>query len=153
MKNFIDSGIEHKTFTSFYTATIIEYIGDSALNELVVKRILGAIFIGLKSSLKDFRLATYMIVIQLASRIPMSAVAMDTVTLSIASNINDSDIEEAITCLVYLYQSQPVTQMKVDTFQKLVEARYRICLFFHFYPIFSLLLTITFSRPIFRAFF
>lgn len=124
MKEYVDTSIEHKTFTSFYTACGVEFLNEAMLDEVKIKRVMNYIFHGVKSPQKDYCLASYMIATQLASRVPLSKLAMETLIHSIVSNATEATFEAAMLCSVFLFQSQPVNRMMIDTFRILIQNRF-----------------------------
>ena len=67
-------------------------------------------FQGLKSSLADYKAATYMVVCQLAVKVVMEAQLVDTLAVQVAKSLCKSPAlhKEGLGCLIILLQNQKV---------------------------------------------
>nr|XP_056709237.1 HEAT repeat-containing protein 1 [Euleptes europaea] len=94
---------------TFYASTIVSALGAAeTITDTIVSKLLPYIQKGLKSSLADYRAATYMIVGQLAAKMTMEMSLVHALALQISKSLTKSSslIKEGLSCLIVLLQSQ-----------------------------------------------
>ncbi|XP_062938968.1 HEAT repeat-containing protein 1 isoform X2 [Cynocephalus volans] len=103
------SSAQLRVLLAFYAATIVSALGAAEhISDNIVAKLFPYIQKGLKSSLPDYRAATYMIICQISVKVTME----DTVVNSLASQIIKtltkipSLIKEGLGCLIVLLQRQ-----------------------------------------------
>uniref|UniRef100_A0A8C0IR19 HEAT repeat-containing protein 1 n=1 Tax=Chelonoidis abingdonii TaxID=106734 RepID=A0A8C0IR19_CHEAB len=94
---------------TFYASTIVSALGAvEKITDTIVSKLLPYIQKGLKSSLVDYRAATYMIICQLAVKVTMETSLVQSLMLQISKNLTKtpSVAREGLACLVVLLQNQ-----------------------------------------------
>ncbi|XP_054850338.1 HEAT repeat-containing protein 1 [Eublepharis macularius] len=94
---------------TFYASTIVSAVGAAeSITDTIVSKLLPYIQKGLKSSLADYRAATYMIVGQLAVKMTMEVTLVHALAFQISKTLTkySSLIKEGLGCLIVLLQSQ-----------------------------------------------
>uniref|UniRef100_A0A452ICU1 HEAT repeat-containing protein 1 n=1 Tax=Gopherus agassizii TaxID=38772 RepID=A0A452ICU1_9SAUR len=94
---------------TFYASTIVSALGAvEKITDTIVSKLLPYIQKGLKSSLVDYRAATYMIICQLAMKVTMETSLVQTLMLQISKNLTKtpSVAREGLACLLVLLQNQ-----------------------------------------------
>ncbi|XP_077201538.1 HEAT repeat-containing protein 1 [Paroedura picta] len=94
---------------TFYASTIVSALGAvETITDTIVSKLLPYIQKGLKSSLADYRAATYMIVGQLAVKMTMEMSLVLALVLQISKALAKSSslIKEGLGCLIILLQNQ-----------------------------------------------
>uniref|UniRef100_A0A670I6A9 HEAT repeat-containing protein 1 n=1 Tax=Podarcis muralis TaxID=64176 RepID=A0A670I6A9_PODMU len=94
---------------TFYASTIVSALGAAAnITDSLVSRLLPYIQKGLKSTLVDYRAATYMIISQLAVKMTMEVSLVRSLALQISKTLTKTPslIKEGLGCLIILLQSQ-----------------------------------------------
>ncbi|KAM3592421.1 uncharacterized protein V6R79_018312 [Siganus canaliculatus] len=94
---------------SFYASTIVSALDSvDTVSDAIVAKLLPYIQKGLKSSLTDYKAATYMIVCQLAVKVVMEAGLVDTVAAHVSKSLLKEPLlaQEGLGCLTVLLQSQ-----------------------------------------------
>ncbi|XP_061480551.1 HEAT repeat-containing protein 1 isoform X2 [Rhineura floridana] len=94
---------------TFYASTIVSALGAAAsITDALVSKLLPYIQKGLKSSLVEYRAATYMIISQLAVKMTMEMSLVHSLTLQISKTLTKTPslIKEGLGCLIILLQSQ-----------------------------------------------
>uniref|UniRef100_A0A8D2JC84 HEAT repeat-containing protein 1 n=1 Tax=Varanus komodoensis TaxID=61221 RepID=A0A8D2JC84_VARKO len=94
---------------TFYASTIVSALGAAEnITDTLVSRLLPYIQKGLKSSLVDYRAATYMIISQLAVKMTMEKSLLHSLMLQISKTLakTPSLIKEGLSCLIILLQNQ-----------------------------------------------
>lgn len=94
---------------SFYASTIIPAL--DAVNKVsntIISKLLPYVQKGLKSSLSDYKAATYMIVCQLAVKVVMEASLVDSLTVHLSKSLLKEPVlaKEGLGCLIVLLQNQ-----------------------------------------------
>ncbi|XP_062980420.1 HEAT repeat-containing protein 1 isoform X2 [Elgaria multicarinata webbii] len=96
---------------TFYASTIVSALGAAAnITDTIVSKLLPYIQKGLKSSLVDYRAATYMIISQLAVKMTMEKSLVHSLALQISKTISKTPslLKEGLGCLIILLQNQNV---------------------------------------------
>nr|XP_046233291.1 HEAT repeat-containing protein 1 isoform X2 [Scatophagus argus] len=94
---------------SFYASTIVPALDAvDKVSDTIISKLLPYIQKGLKSSLTDYKAATYMIVCQLAVKVVMEASLVDTLAAHVSKSLLKEPVlaKEGVGCLVVLLQSQ-----------------------------------------------
>ncbi|KAJ6664676.1 hypothetical protein lerEdw1_006249 [Lerista edwardsae] len=94
---------------TFYASTIVSALGAvERMTDTVVSKLLPYIQKGLKSSLVDYRAATYMIICQLVVKTTMETSLTNSLMLQISKTMTKTPslIREGLGCLIILLQSQ-----------------------------------------------
>ncbi|KAL7987540.1 hypothetical protein Chor_006459 [Crotalus horridus] len=103
------SSSQMRVLLTFYASTIVSALGAIAnVTDTLVSRLLPYIQKGLKSSLVDFRAATYMIICQLTVRVTMEQSLVRSLMLLISKTLTKipSLVKDGLCCLIVLLQSQ-----------------------------------------------
>ncbi|XP_076155665.1 HEAT repeat-containing protein 1 [Alosa pseudoharengus] len=94
---------------SFYASTIVATL-DAAekITDSIIAKILPNVQLGLKSSLVDYKAATYMIVCQLAVKVVMEAHLVDSLAVQVSKSLCRAPLlaREGLGCLIVLLQNQ-----------------------------------------------
>ncbi|XP_074846218.1 HEAT repeat-containing protein 1 isoform X2 [Carettochelys insculpta] len=94
---------------TFYASTIVSALGAvEQITDTIVSKLLPYIQKGLKSSLVDYRAATYMIICQLSVKMTMETSLLQSLTLQISKNLTKTPslAREGLACLLVLLQNQ-----------------------------------------------
>ncbi|XP_034534761.1 HEAT repeat-containing protein 1 isoform X2 [Notolabrus celidotus] len=94
---------------SFYASTIVPALDAvDKVSDSIISKLLPYVQKGLKSSLSDYKAATYMIVCQLAVKVVMEASLVDTLAVHVARSLLREPVlaQEGLGCLVVLLQNQ-----------------------------------------------
>ncbi|XP_042312567.1 HEAT repeat-containing protein 1 [Sceloporus undulatus] len=94
---------------TFYASTIVSALGAAAsITDTLVSKLLPYIQRGLKSSLVDYKAATYMITCQLAAKVTMENSLVHSLVLQISKTLTKTPslIKDGLGCLIVLLQSQ-----------------------------------------------
>uniref|UniRef100_A0A8C3FEI2 HEAT repeat-containing protein 1 n=1 Tax=Chrysemys picta bellii TaxID=8478 RepID=A0A8C3FEI2_CHRPI len=94
---------------TFYASTIVSALGAvEKITDTIISKLLPYIQKGLKSSLVDYRAATYMIICQLAMKVTMETSLVQSLTLQISKNLTKTPslAREGLACLLVLLQNQ-----------------------------------------------
>uniref|UniRef100_A0A8C8SDC1 HEAT repeat-containing protein 1 n=1 Tax=Pelusios castaneus TaxID=367368 RepID=A0A8C8SDC1_9SAUR len=94
---------------TFYASTIVSALGAvEKITDTIVSKLLPYVQKGLKSSLVDYRAATYMIICQLAMKVTMETSLVQSLTLQISKNLTKTPslAKEGLACLLVLLQNQ-----------------------------------------------
>ncbi|CAM5101904.1 unnamed protein product [Eretmochelys imbricata] len=94
---------------TFYASTIVSALGAvEKITDTIVSKLLPYVQKGLKSSLVDYRAATYMIICQLAMKVTMETSLVQSLTLQISKNLTKTPslAREGLACLLVLLQNQ-----------------------------------------------
>uniref|UniRef100_A0A8C3TAF6 HEAT repeat-containing protein 1 n=1 Tax=Chelydra serpentina TaxID=8475 RepID=A0A8C3TAF6_CHESE len=94
---------------TFYASTIVSALGAvEKITDTIVSKLLPYVQKGLKSSLVDYRAATYMIICQLAMKVTMETSLVQSLTLQISKNLTKTPslAREGLACLLLLLQNQ-----------------------------------------------
>ncbi|KAF0978654.1 hypothetical protein FDP41_002474 [Naegleria fowleri] len=121
MKAFAERSIDNKTFNNFFVVLCIEYISGQPLQDISLKRLLPYVFYGLKSNDPDLVAGSLMITTQIASSVTLAVSVVDALFETIISIMNKADIDSVMLCLVFLFQSQPITKMRTSLMKSLIE--------------------------------
>lgn len=94
---------------SFYASTIVpalDAVGD--VSDTIISKLLPYIQKGLKSSLSDYKAATYMIVCQLAVKVVMEGSLVDSLAVHISKSLIKEPVlpKEGLGCMIVLLQNQ-----------------------------------------------
>ncbi|XP_015678298.1 HEAT repeat-containing protein 1 [Protobothrops mucrosquamatus] len=103
------SSSQMRVLLTFYASAIVSALGAIAnVTDTFVSRLLPYIQKGLKSSLVDFRAATYMIICQLTVRVTMEQSLVRSLMLLISKTLTKipSLVKDGLCCLIVLLQSQ-----------------------------------------------
>ncbi|MGH0159593.1 UNVERIFIED_CONTAM: hypothetical protein FKN15_008290 [Acipenser sinensis] len=112
------SSAQLRVHFSFYASTIVPALDAlEKITDPVIAKLLPYIQKGLKSSLVDYKAATYMIICQLAVKVVMEASLVNTLALQISKSLakSPSILKEGLGCLIILLQNQ-----KGDSLEKKV---------------------------------
>ncbi|XP_015227293.1 PREDICTED: HEAT repeat-containing protein 1 [Cyprinodon variegatus] len=96
---------------SFYASTIVPALDAvDSVSDSIVAKLLPYVQRGLKSSLSDYKAATYMMVCQLAVKVVMEASLVDSLTVQISKSLLKEPVlaKEGLGCLLVLLQNQKV---------------------------------------------
>uniref|UniRef100_A0A8K9UNL2 HEAT repeat-containing protein 1 n=1 Tax=Oncorhynchus mykiss TaxID=8022 RepID=A0A8K9UNL2_ONCMY len=94
---------------SFYASTIVPALDAvEKVSDTIISKLLPYVQKGLKSSLTDYKAATYMIVCQLAVKVVMESQLVDTLALQISKSLCKEPVlpKEGLGCLIVLLQNQ-----------------------------------------------
>uniref|UniRef100_A0A667YWZ9 HEAT repeat-containing protein 1 n=1 Tax=Myripristis murdjan TaxID=586833 RepID=A0A667YWZ9_9TELE len=94
---------------SFYASTIVPALDAvEKVSDTIISKLLPYIQKGLKSSLADYKAATYMIVCQLAVKVVLEASLVDTLALQLSKSLVREPVlaKEGLGCLIVLLQNQ-----------------------------------------------
>ncbi|XP_041714076.2 HEAT repeat-containing protein 1 isoform X2 [Coregonus clupeaformis] len=94
---------------SFYASTIVPALDAvEKVSDTIISKLLPYVQKGMKSSLTDYKAATYMIVCQLAVKVVMEAQLVDTLALQISKSLCKEPVlpKEGLGCLIVLLQNQ-----------------------------------------------
>uniref|UniRef100_A0A3Q0SAU3 HEAT repeat-containing protein 1 n=1 Tax=Amphilophus citrinellus TaxID=61819 RepID=A0A3Q0SAU3_AMPCI len=94
---------------SFYACTIVPALDAvDKVSNTIISKLLPYVQTGLKSSLADYKAATYMIVCQLAVKVVMEASLVDSLAMHISKSLNKEPVlaKEGLGCLIVLLQNQ-----------------------------------------------
>uniref|UniRef100_UPI003AB09606 HEAT repeat-containing protein 1 n=1 Tax=Centroberyx gerrardi TaxID=166262 RepID=UPI003AB09606 len=94
---------------SFYASTIVPALDAvEKVSDTIISKLLPYVQRGLKSSVADYKAATYMIVCQLAVKVVMEASLVDTLALHISKSLLREPVldKEGLGCLIVLLQNQ-----------------------------------------------
>ncbi|GLD57810.1 HEAT repeat-containing protein 1 [Lates japonicus] len=94
---------------SFYASTIVPALDAvDKVSDTVISKLLPYVQRGLKSSLTDYKAATYMIVCQLAVKVVMEASLVDSLAVHISKSLVKEPVlaKEGLGCLIVLLQNQ-----------------------------------------------
>ncbi|XP_073345886.1 HEAT repeat-containing protein 1 isoform X2 [Pagrus major] len=94
---------------SFYASTIVPALDAvDKVSDTIISKLLPYVQKGLKSSLMDYKAATYMIVCQLAVKVVMEASLVDTLAVHISKSLLKEPVlaKEGVGCLIVLLQNQ-----------------------------------------------
>ncbi|KAM6964387.1 LOW QUALITY PROTEIN: HEAT repeat-containing protein 1 [Tautogolabrus adspersus] len=94
---------------SFYASTIVPTLDAvGKVSDAIISKLLPYVQKGLKSSLSDYKAATYMIVCQLAVKVVMEASLVDTLAVHVSRSLLNEPVlaQEGLGCLVVLLQNQ-----------------------------------------------
>ncbi|XP_033875164.3 HEAT repeat-containing protein 1 [Acipenser ruthenus] len=103
------SSAQLRVHFSFYASTIVPALDAlEKITDSVIAKLLPYIQKGLKSSLVDYKAATYMIICQLAVKVVMEASLVNTLALQISKSLakSPSILKEGLGCLIILLQNQ-----------------------------------------------
>ncbi|XP_038616880.1 HEAT repeat-containing protein 1 [Tachyglossus aculeatus] len=98
-----------RVLLAFYASTIVSALGSaSSISDSTVAKLLPFIQKGLKWSVADYRAATYMIVCQLAAKVPMEPAVVQSLALHVSKTLAKipSLVKDGLCCLVVLLQRQ-----------------------------------------------
>uniref|UniRef100_UPI00398EA4BE HEAT repeat-containing protein 1 isoform X2 n=1 Tax=Pristiophorus japonicus TaxID=55135 RepID=UPI00398EA4BE len=107
---------------SFYASTIVPALNAAEkITDTIIAKLLPYIQKGLKSSLADYRAATYMIICQLAVKVVMEKSLIDTLTQQISKAVVKMPTlrREGLSCLIILLQHQKRKNISKKTFTHL----------------------------------
>lgn len=94
---------------SFYACSIVPALDTvDKVSNTIISKLLPYVQTGLKSSLADYKAATYMIVCQLAVKVMMEASLVDSLAMHISKSLNKEPVlaKEGLGCLIVLLQNQ-----------------------------------------------
>ncbi|XP_056222571.1 HEAT repeat-containing protein 1 [Seriola aureovittata] len=94
---------------SFYASTIVPALDAvDNVSDTIIAKLLPYVQRGLKSSLTDYKAATYMIVCQLAVKVVMEASLVDSLSVHISKSLVKEPVlaKEGLGCLIVLLQNQ-----------------------------------------------
>ncbi|XP_039869962.1 HEAT repeat-containing protein 1 isoform X2 [Simochromis diagramma] len=94
---------------SFYASTIVPALDAvDRVSNTIISKLLPYVQTGLKSSLADYKAATYMIVCQLAVNVVMEASLVDSLAVHISKSLIKEPVlaKEGVGCLIVLLQNQ-----------------------------------------------
>uniref|UniRef100_A0A673YET4 HEAT repeat-containing protein 1 n=1 Tax=Salmo trutta TaxID=8032 RepID=A0A673YET4_SALTR len=94
---------------SFYASTIVPALDAvEKVSDTIISKLLPYVQKGLKSSLTDYKAATYMIVCQLAVKVVMEAQLVDILALQVSKSLCKEPVlpKEGLGCLIVLLQNQ-----------------------------------------------
>uniref|UniRef100_A0A7N8YDN3 HEAT repeat-containing protein 1 n=1 Tax=Mastacembelus armatus TaxID=205130 RepID=A0A7N8YDN3_9TELE len=103
------SGSQLRVIFSFYASTIVPALDAvDKVSDTIVSKLLPYVQRGLKSSLIDYKAATYMIVCQLAVKVVMEASLVDSLAVHISKSLVKEPVlaQEGLGCLIVLLQNQ-----------------------------------------------
>ncbi|XP_054899068.1 HEAT repeat-containing protein 1 isoform X2 [Poeciliopsis prolifica] len=94
---------------SFYACTIVPALDAvGKISDAIIAKLLPYVQMGLKSSLSDYKAATYMIVCQLAVKVVMEASLVDSLAVHVSKSLRKEPVlaKEGLGCLIVLLQNQ-----------------------------------------------
>ncbi|XP_007435093.1 HEAT repeat-containing protein 1 isoform X1 [Python bivittatus] len=103
------SSSQMRVLLTFYASTVVSALGAVAsVTDTLVSKLLPYIQKGLKSSLVDYRAATYMIICQLTVRVTMEKSLVHSLMLLISKTLTKTPslVKDGLGCLIVLLQSQ-----------------------------------------------
>ncbi|XP_078085724.1 HEAT repeat-containing protein 1 isoform X2 [Mustelus asterias] len=133
---------------SFYASTIVPALNSvEKITDTIVAKLLPYIQKGLKSSLADYRAATYMIICQLAVKVVMETSLINTLVQQISKTLvkDQTLIREGLSCLIILLQHQKRENISKKTFNHLcnipglvtilqeIDTRYQVSSLLHYF--------------------
>ncbi|XP_067901387.1 HEAT repeat-containing protein 1 [Heterodontus francisci] len=133
---------------SFYASTIVPALNAvEKITDTIVAKLLPYIQKGLKSSLADYRAATYMIICQLAVKVVMETSLVNTLAQQISKALVKMPalIREGLSCLTILLQHQKREDISKKTFNHLcnipglvpilqeIDVQYKVSPFLHYF--------------------
>ncbi|XP_078413403.1 HEAT repeat-containing protein 1 isoform X1 [Cetorhinus maximus] len=133
---------------SFYASTIVLALNAAEkITDTIVAKLLPYIQKGLKSSLADYRAATYMIICQLAVKVVMETSLLNTLAQQISKALVKIPtlIREGLSCLIILLQHQKRENISKKTFNHLcnipdlvtilqgIDAQYQVSPLLHYF--------------------
>ncbi|EFC43739.1 hypothetical protein NAEGRDRAFT_80021 [Naegleria gruberi] len=121
MKAYIERSIDNKSFINFYVVLTVEYVSGNKLQEIALKRILSYVFYGLKSFDPDLVAGSLMITTQISSSVTLSVSVVDALIEVLIPVMTKSDTDSVLMCLVFLFQSQPISKMRTSFVKSLSE--------------------------------
>ncbi|XP_055495531.1 HEAT repeat-containing protein 1 isoform X1 [Leucoraja erinacea] len=144
--DYPNSVAQLRVLFSFYASTIVAAL--SAVDKVtdpIVAKLLPYIQKGLKSSLADYRAATYMIISQLAVKVILESSLVNTLAQQLSRALVKIPIliREGLSCLIILLQHQKTEHISQKTFNNLcnvpglianlqeIDARYKVCPLLH----------------------
>ncbi|KAI1886943.1 hypothetical protein AGOR_G00200970 [Albula goreensis] len=104
---------------SFYASTIIPALeAVEKVTDTLIAKLLPYVQKGLKSSLDDYKAATYMVVCQLAVKVVMEAQLVDTLAVQISKSLSKGLAlqREGLGCLIILLQNQKLESVGERTY-------------------------------------
>ncbi|XP_066552649.1 HEAT repeat-containing protein 1 [Amia ocellicauda] len=107
---------------SFYASTIVPALDAVAnINDSLVAKLLPCIQKGLKSSLMDYKAASYMIVCQLAVKVVMEPSLVNTLAVQVCKSLSKDPTlpREGLGCLIVLVQNQKENCLEKKTYTHL----------------------------------
>ncbi|XP_067844821.1 HEAT repeat-containing protein 1 isoform X2 [Heptranchias perlo] len=107
---------------SFYASTIVPALNAvEKITDTIIAKLLPYIQKGLKSSLADYRAATYMIICQLAAKVVMETSLINSLAQQISKALVKTPtlIREGLSCLIILLQHQKRENISKKTFHHL----------------------------------
>ncbi|KAM3860028.1 HEAT repeat-containing protein 1 [Diretmus argenteus] len=107
---------------SFYASTIVPALDAvDKVSDALIAKLLPYVQRGLKSSLTDYKAATYMIVCQLAVKVVMEAGLVDTLALQLSKSLVRDPVlaPEGLGCLIVLLQNQKENAVGPRAFSQL----------------------------------
>eukprot|EP01116_Phalansterium_solitarium_P009960 TRINITY_DN242_c8_g1_i1.p1 TRINITY_DN242_c8_g1~~TRINITY_DN242_c8_g1_i1.p1 ORF type:complete len:1258 (+),score=531.04 TRINITY_DN242_c8_g1_i1:47-3775(+) len=105
----VDLQLGAKTLMSFYGATMTKVLGQAAsVDSALIKRLLPFISAGLRpNALSEFKVASYMIVSRLCSRVPLTDELLEVLLTAVAASATPASVlPDALLCLCYVAQTQ-----------------------------------------------
>ncbi|XP_064176653.1 HEAT repeat-containing protein 1 isoform X2 [Anguilla rostrata] len=100
---------------SFYASTIVPALeAVEKVTDTLIAKLLPYVQKGLKSSLADYKAATYMVLCQLAVKVVMEAQLVNTLAVQIAKSLSKAPAlpREGLGCLIILLQNQKVESVE-----------------------------------------
>ncbi|XP_043958197.1 HEAT repeat-containing protein 1 [Gambusia affinis] len=94
---------------SFYACAIVPALDAvDKISDAIIAKLLPYVQMGLKSSLSDYKAATYMIVCQLAVKVVMEASLVDSLAVHVSKSLRKEPVlaKEGLGCLIVLLQNQ-----------------------------------------------
>ncbi|XP_056153009.1 HEAT repeat-containing protein 1 [Lampris incognitus] len=107
---------------SFYASTIVPALDAvEKISDTIISKLLPYVQKGLKSSLGDYKAATYMIICQLAVKVVMEASLVDTLASQISKSLVKEPVlaKEGLGCLIVLLQNQKDSKIGPRAFKRL----------------------------------
>lgn len=109
---------------------LIEVLGRvNTVSRELLAVLLPHVLAAVRSQQPEFQTAGYMIVGEICTRAVLSAELSSVLVESIASRAQDATVNEALACLIYIMQTQPMTEFPEKAFKFVVKFRFVECCF------------------------
>ncbi|XP_071145410.1 HEAT repeat-containing protein 1-like isoform X1 [Mytilus edulis] len=108
-----------RTWFAFYMTTAIGVMETGGIKEEFIAMILPHISQGLKSSIPNYKAATYMIIAELFHKVTLKDKLLTTLLNTICKYISPRLLTEALSCMLLMFQSQNITGLSKRAFKRL----------------------------------
>ncbi|XP_052098508.1 HEAT repeat-containing protein 1-like [Mytilus californianus] len=108
-----------RTWFAFYMTTAIGVMETGGIKEEFIAMILPHISQGLKSSIPNYKAATYMMIAELFHKVTLKDKLLATLLNTICKYISPRLLTEALSCMLLMFQSQNITGLSKRAFKRL----------------------------------